>query len=226
MLSRSEDKGAHWSEPLPLSEQPPEGAGYHAFLPAVAVNKAGVVAVSWCDTRERDRIGKPAWDVRLRVSADGGQTWQPSVRVTSQTSVFAGDEREIDIEADKAVITPPRLRTDGIPRRSSADATWVDNDEEPMEIHFEGNVVLRQDQNGIRPRSDRRIIRATQLDYEFATDHLTAIDAKVRTFGLHAPSGIEAPRIELTGFLTQQPAARSPAMPAARTARAGQSESQ
>jgi len=27
MLSRSGDKAAHWSEAVPLSEQPPEGAG-------------------------------------------------------------------------------------------------------------------------------------------------------------------------------------------------------
>ena len=94
MLSRSDDKGAHWSEPAPLSEQPAEGALYHAFLPAVAVNKAGVVAVTWCDTRERDRIGKPAWDVRMRISADGGQTWQSSIRVTSETSVFSGEDPE------------------------------------------------------------------------------------------------------------------------------------
>jgi hypothetical protein len=94
MLSRSEDKGAHWSEPVPLSEQPSGDAGYQAFLPAVAVNKAGLVAVSWYDTRERDRIGKPAWDVRLRASTDGGRTWQPSMRVTSQTSVFSGEDPE------------------------------------------------------------------------------------------------------------------------------------
>ena len=127
MLSRSEDKAAHWSEPVPLSEQPPEGAGYHAFLPAVAVNKAGVVAVSWYDTRERDRIGKPAWDVRLRVSADGGQTWQPSAQVTGQTSIFDGDERE----DERRRILRPLWLGDTAGLCADADGVfhplWIDN---------------------------------------------------------------------------------------------------
>jgi hypothetical protein len=127
MLSRSEDKGAHWSEPVPLSEQPAEGAGYHAFLPAVAVNKSGVVAVSWYDTRERDRIGKPAWDVRLRMSADRGQTWQPSVRVTSQTNIFAGDERE---EEHRRILRPLWLGdTTGLCADTEGvlHPLWIDN---------------------------------------------------------------------------------------------------
>ncbi|QEH34964.1 hypothetical protein OJF2_35090 [Aquisphaera giovannonii] len=127
MLSRSEDRGAHWSEPVPLSEQPAEGAGYHAFLPAVAVNKAGVVAVSWYDTRERDRIGKPAWDLRLRVSADGGRAWQPSVRVTSQTSVFSGE----DPEEEHRRIRRPLWLGDTAGLCADADGAfhplWIDN---------------------------------------------------------------------------------------------------
>lgn len=131
----------------------------------------------------------------------------------------------IDIEADEAVVTRPRERTGGVPLRSPGDATWIDVKERPMELHLKGNVVLRQDQNGTGPKSGRRIIRAAQLDYDFATDHLTAVNAEVGTVGLHPPSRIEASRIELTGFLTRQPA-RSPAPGSDRASHAEQSKSQ
>jgi hypothetical protein len=54
----------------------------------VAINKDGVLAVTWYDTRGLSP-GQTGWDVRLRASRDGGETWGPSVRVTevsTQTS--------------------------------------------------------------------------------------------------------------------------------------------
>jgi hypothetical protein len=45
------------------------------------------VAVSWYDKRGLRPRGK-GWNVRLRVSADGGVTWLPSVRIN-------------DVEGDK-----------------------------------------------------------------------------------------------------------------------------
>ncbi len=47
--------------PVPLSEQPGAKPGektYDAFIPAVAVNKAGVVAVFWYDRRGLAPDGK------------------------------------------------------------------------------------------------------------------------------------------------------------------------
>ncbi len=83
MLARSADKGLTWSKPVPLSEQPepkPGEKAYDAFIPCVAVNKAGVVAVTWYDRRGLAGGGK-GWNVRLRASLDGGESWLPSVQV-------------------------------------------------------------------------------------------------------------------------------------------------
>jgi hypothetical protein len=92
MVSMSKDKGESWSDPVAPSEEARAGAEavnktHKGVLPAIAANKAGVVAVSWYDTRG-SRPGKPACDVRLRASLDGGETWQPSVRVTDVASTF------------------------------------------------------------------------------------------------------------------------------------------
>jgi hypothetical protein len=69
----------------------PGERSYDALVPAVAVNKSGVVAVSWYDRRGLPRTrgnlpDRKGWDVRLRASADGGETWAPSVRVNEVTS--------------------------------------------------------------------------------------------------------------------------------------------
>ncbi|HLK56334.1 MAG TPA: sialidase family protein [Chthonomonadaceae bacterium] len=86
--SYSKDRGASWSKPVLLSEQPEGKAGektYNACIPSVAVNKAGAVAVLWYDQRGLPSDGK-GWNVRLRVSPDGGETWLPSVQVNKVTS--------------------------------------------------------------------------------------------------------------------------------------------
>jgi len=92
LFAYSSDKGRTWVGPTVVSEQPADGSwGYGAHMPAVAVNKDGVVAVSWYDRRglpdvRTDRVPYygPGCNVRLRVSLDGGETWQPSVQVNEQ----------------------------------------------------------------------------------------------------------------------------------------------
>jgi hypothetical protein len=94
MLSVSKDKGKSWSRPRVLSEQPEPGDGkgdkdYAAFLPSIAVNRNGVVAVSWYDRRgiwdPAKAAGFPSgWNVRLRLSSDGGETWSSSIQVNEK----------------------------------------------------------------------------------------------------------------------------------------------
>jgi hypothetical protein len=89
-LSRSQDRGETWNKPVLLSEQSGEGEAmknYDSFLPAVAVNKTGVVGVMWYDSRDLP-AKRWGWNIRFRASLDGGDTWLPSVRVTNKQSLF------------------------------------------------------------------------------------------------------------------------------------------
>ena len=58
------------------------------FLPAIAVNDSGVVGVMWLDTRAS--AADDAYDVFYSMSLDGGKTFLPAVRVSSETSRPAG----------------------------------------------------------------------------------------------------------------------------------------
>jgi hypothetical protein len=61
---------------------PPVGRrGPDHFMPTVAVNRSGVVGVTWYD--RRDHFDNMGWHVRFRASLDGGATWLPSVRVST-----------------------------------------------------------------------------------------------------------------------------------------------
>lgn len=88
----SADKGRTWSKPKTINDdrpwQPPR-EGPDNYLPAVAVNREGVVGVMWYDRRESpDNLG---WTVRFSASLDGGETFLPSVRVSeAATSHAAG----------------------------------------------------------------------------------------------------------------------------------------
>lgn len=92
LFAYSNDKGKSWTGPIILSEQPADGgSGYSAHMPEVAVNKDGFVAVSWYDRRGLPDVkGKrvPQYgegcNIRLRLSFDGGDTWQPSVQLNEK----------------------------------------------------------------------------------------------------------------------------------------------
>ena len=94
MLSYSSDKGKTWSREQIINDDRPNRDpllnGPDNVTPVVAVNKDGVVAVAWYDRREfADNM---SWNIRLRASLDGGETWTPSVRVTDKPSLFGGNE--------------------------------------------------------------------------------------------------------------------------------------
>ena len=88
----SKDRGLTWSAPIVLSEQPAGEASFDAFIPEIAVNKAGVIGVTWYDTREIPNH-QPGWDVRFRASFDGGQTWLPSKRINEVSTVITPEMR-------------------------------------------------------------------------------------------------------------------------------------
>jgi len=87
LLSYSTDKGKTWSGPKVVSDgQTTNGDGSDCFMPVVSVNAEGVVGVMWYD--KRDIPGGLGYNVRFAASLDGGETWQPSVRVSQSPKTF------------------------------------------------------------------------------------------------------------------------------------------
>jgi hypothetical protein len=93
LFSRSEDQGQTWARPVILSEQPAaDSGGYGAHMACLAVNKEGVIALTWYDRRglpdtepllASNNYGTGC-NVRLRVSLDGGRNWASSVQVNDK----------------------------------------------------------------------------------------------------------------------------------------------
>ncbi len=81
-LAISNDRGATWSPPRPIDDQGP--AASHQYLPGIAVNRDGVVGVTWYDTRHATNVR--GFDQYFTASLDGGATFLPSVRVSTEHS--------------------------------------------------------------------------------------------------------------------------------------------
>jgi hypothetical protein len=80
MLAYSSDQGKSWSKPIIVDDNPPWANAVddkaNSFLPAVAVNKKGVVGVSWYAFGSRYQDG---FDLRFAASTDGGDSFQESI---------------------------------------------------------------------------------------------------------------------------------------------------
>jgi len=83
VISTSDDRGQTWSEPRLVDTAAP--AGTHQFLPAIAVNRDGIVGVSWQDTRHAPDA-EFGYRVYFTASADGGRTFPAPVPVSSEWS--------------------------------------------------------------------------------------------------------------------------------------------
>lgn len=89
-LAYSTSKGKTWSRSVvidDIADPGTEKGGPNNFQPTVAVNKDGVVLVCWYD--RRDNPDGLSWYVRARASLDGGETWLPSVRVSTEPNEFS-----------------------------------------------------------------------------------------------------------------------------------------
>ncbi len=91
MITTSADRGKTWPEPRPVAGPLPEGA--YSFQPSLAVNRDGVLGVSWLDTRNHP--GTDRYDAWFSASLDGGATFLPAVRLSSESSdpLGAGNQR-------------------------------------------------------------------------------------------------------------------------------------
>jgi hypothetical protein len=91
-FSYSSDKGKSWSPSIVINDAPdptdPQRTSNQS-MPVIAVNKNGVVGVGWYD--RRDTRGDLGWYVRFSASLDGGETFLPSVRVSSAPELHKRD---------------------------------------------------------------------------------------------------------------------------------------
>src|SRR5437762_9480615 len=93
-VAYSSDKGKSWSRSIVIDDVPGPAEsteGPQNSLPTVAVNKAGVVAVTWYDRRDNP-VGL-GWYLRVRASLDGGDTWLPSARVSEKPNTFSSSQK-------------------------------------------------------------------------------------------------------------------------------------
>ena len=85
----SADKGKTWSAPITINDDRPPvdpTRGPDHGLPNVAVNKDGVVLVTWYDRRESsDNMG---WKLYAAASLDGGVTFSPNKPVSTVAHAF------------------------------------------------------------------------------------------------------------------------------------------
>ncbi len=80
---KSEDGGVTWSEPVRVNDDP-VGNGADQFHPWLFVDNQGTIHLVYYD--RRDDPDNYYYNVYYTKSTDGGETWEPSKRVTSESS--------------------------------------------------------------------------------------------------------------------------------------------
>ena len=80
MFTRSHDAGVTWTQPVAISDNP---AGSGVFNAAISASPDGQrMAVAFYDTRDNPG-SQTLVDLYVAMSFDGGNTWQPNVRVST-----------------------------------------------------------------------------------------------------------------------------------------------
>ncbi len=82
VITWTDDRGDSWTDPKPVSPGAPEGS--RQFQPAVAVNRDGVLGLTWYDTRGTS--SNLDFHQVFAASFDGGETFTPPQPVSSEVS--------------------------------------------------------------------------------------------------------------------------------------------
>ena len=93
-VAHSDDKGKTWSAPLRVNDDRPPASrdiGPDHIMPAIGVNKQGVILVTWFD--RRDAGDNTGWKVRTAASLDGGVTFSPSTVVSEAANTYTDRTR-------------------------------------------------------------------------------------------------------------------------------------
>jgi hypothetical protein len=84
----------------------------------------------------------------------------------------------VRMEADEALIKRSERASDNQSTVGPRGETWFEDADVPMAVHLTGNAVIRQDDDSALGKSDARIVRASELDYDFVTGRLILTLAK------------------------------------------------
>ncbi|MEW5901160.1 MAG: sialidase family protein, partial [Acidobacteriota bacterium] len=99
LFSYSKDRGATWTEPKLVCGEAPAWASQ--FLPELAVNRQGVIGVTWYDTRDSEATDRCRQ--YFAASIDGGETFLPAVSVSSEPSFPRSEVNLIPVPMDFAL---------------------------------------------------------------------------------------------------------------------------
>jgi hypothetical protein len=88
VFSCSTDRGKTWSKARPILDDAPSWVSQ--YQPELAVNKDGVLAITWFDTRNASNHENKEYDEYFAASVDGGESFSAPVRVSDQTSSRLG----------------------------------------------------------------------------------------------------------------------------------------
>src|SRR5262249_2012213 len=87
LFTYSTDRGQTWSAPKPIGG--PGGDDADQFQPSLAVNGDGMLGLTWYDTRGSSDSAQ--FNEYFTASLDGGETFLPSVRVSTEASRAGGE---------------------------------------------------------------------------------------------------------------------------------------
>ncbi|HEY3929097.1 MAG TPA: sialidase family protein [Candidatus Koribacter sp.] len=152
MFTYSKDRGVTWTNARAIDDARSDLAHHpNNFMPTLAVNKSGIVGVTWYDRRDSpDNIG---YTTRFSASLDGGETWLPSVKVAEQPARFRLEDAPVTMTGfvsgnDADSHGPITLSVSGSPEFHGGDtagltadaagtfhALWVDNRSGTNEVY-------------------------------------------------------------------------------------------
>ncbi len=99
LFSSSKDRGSSWTSPRVLDPSGPQAS--IQYQPMIVVNREGVVGVTWFDTRNSSDGSQ--YDEYFASSVDGGESFLPSLRVSTESSTPEGPGNQtISPIADKS----------------------------------------------------------------------------------------------------------------------------
>lgn len=148
LVSVSRDAGTTWDYPVLISEQQEPASvddEYLSAIPVVAVNSDGIVAVAWYDRRDLPPAGSSGrhsgWNVRARVSVDGGESWLPSVQLNKSPS-----QGEFDVGHTMGLAAAPNGRF---------HCVWIDARDMSRQLRATTFAVEQLGDNSVESRGSR-----------------------------------------------------------------------